>query len=151
MIFVTVSTGHFDPLIEECDKLFKRDPQQFPFFGQIGSGFYTPQFPHKKIMMPEELDRLMAEADLVISHGGTGMLSRLYRIRQKTLVIPKQIRYGEANEGQVELAKKWADLGMAVLCMDVRDLEEKIKECSGRRFCFPEFPKLGSSLEKAIF
>jgi len=150
MIFVTVSTGHFDPLIEECDKLYKEDPNRFPFFGQIGSGFYKPNFAHKKTMLPEELDKYMSEAELVVSHGGTGMLSRLYRFKSKTLVIPKQIRYGEANDGQVELAKKWADLGMAVLCMDVLELKRKIEQCRQSQFHFPEFPKLGESLEKHL-
>ena len=150
MIFVTVSTGHFDPLIEECDRLFRRDPNRFPFFGQVGSGFYIPKFPHQKVMAPEELDRYMSEAELVISHGGTGMLSRLYRLKKKTLVIPKQIRYGEANDGQVELAVKWAQLGMGTLCMDVRELETKIEECRRLPFSFPQFPKLGESLQKSL-
>ncbi|MFM8316381.1 MAG: glycosyltransferase, partial [Deltaproteobacteria bacterium] len=97
MIFVTVSTGHFDPLIEECDGLFCSDSAKYPFFGQIGSGFYIPQFPHVKMMSPQELDQKMADAELVVSHGGTGMLSRLYRLKKKTIVIPKQMRYGEAN------------------------------------------------------
>jgi UDP-N-acetylglucosamine transferase subunit ALG13 len=150
MIFVTVSTGHFDPLIKFCDQLFQRDPKQFPFFGQIGSGVYLPKFSYKKMMAPDELDRAMAEAEIVISHGGTGMLSRLYRLRKKTLVIPKQVRYGEANEGQVELAVKWAGLGMATLCMDVKDLESKIIECRKTEFSFPTFPRLGESLEVVL-
>lgn len=150
MIFVTVSTGHFDPLIQACDRLFQKEPNRFPFFGQIGSGVYLPKFPFEKMMAPTELDRWMAESEIVISHGGTGMLSRLYRLRKRTVVIPKQIRYGEANDGQVELAVKWAELGMATLCMDVKDLEFKIMECRQTHFSFPTFPRLGESLEIAL-
>jgi UDP-N-acetylglucosamine transferase subunit ALG13 len=76
------------------------------------------------------------------------MLSRLYRLKKKTIVIPKQIRYGEANDGQVELALKWAELGMAVLCMDVRELQQKIDFCRRTALSFPAFPKLGDSLQK---
>lgn len=150
MIFVTVSTGHFDPLIEACDRLFQKDPKQFPFFGQIGSGFYQPKFPFEKTMAPNELDRFMADSEIVISHGGTGMLSRLYRLRKKTIVVPKQVRYGEANDGQVELSVKWAELGMAILCMDVKELESKVTECRQAHFSFPTFPRLGESLEIAL-
>jgi UDP-N-acetylglucosamine transferase subunit ALG13 len=148
MIFVTVSTGHFDPLIEQCDRIYQRDPLNFSFYGQIGSGVHTPKFPHQKIMAPDELNRYMEMADIVISHGGTGMLSRLYRLMKKTIVIPKQIRYGEANDGQVELAVKWAELGMAVLCMDVSELQQKIDFCRRTALSFPAFPKLGDSLQK---
>ncbi len=150
LIFVTVSTGHFDPLIEECDRLYQRDPSLFSFFGQIGSGIHTPKFPHKKTMAPDELERLMEEAELVISHGGTGMLSRLYRLKKKTIVIPKQIRYGEANDGQVELAVKWDELGMAILCMDVGELEAKINRCRDTQFYFPSFSSLGTHLSSRL-
>lgn len=150
MIFVTVSTGHFDPLIKECNRLYLSNPEEFSFFGQIGSGFYHPNFPNVNVMTPHELDQKMVEAELVISHGGTGMLSRLYRLKKRAIVIPKQIRYGEANDGQVELAVKWAELGMAVLCMDVKDLGAKIKECRARELTFPQFQKLGATLEKSL-
>jgi UDP-N-acetylglucosamine transferase subunit ALG13 len=150
MIFVTVSTGHFDPLIRESDRLFLKNPVRFPMYGQIGSGFYLPSFPYLKMMPPEELDRMMGQAEIVISHGGTGMLSRLYRLRKKTVVIPKQVRYGEANDGQVELAEKWAELGMATLCMDVADLEAKIEECRSKDFTFSKFSKLGETLQKSL-
>lgn len=148
MIFVTVSTGHFDPLIEQCDRIYRRDPLKFPFYGQIGSGVHIPKFSHQKMMAPDELNSYMERAELVISHGGTGMLSRLYRLKKKAIVIPKQIRYGEANDGQVELAVKWAELGMAVLCMDVNELEQKIEFCRQSALSFPDFPKLGDSLQK---
>ena len=123
---------------------------KYPFFGQIGSGFYIPQFPHVKMMSPQELDQKMADAELVVSHGGTGMLSRLYRLKKKTIVIPKQMRYGEANDGQVELAVKWGELGMATLCMDVKDLAQKIEECRNTSIEFPIFPPLGTTLEKSL-
>lgn len=150
MIFVTVSTGHFDPLIRECDKLFRSNPEKYDFFGQIGSGTYVPTFPHVKVMSPEALDQKMEEAEIVVSHGGTGMLSRLYRLKKRAIVIPKQMRYGEANDGQVELAVKWGELGMALLCMDVKDLEASIRECRIKEFSFPIFKQLGQTLDKLI-
>jgi UDP-N-acetylglucosamine transferase subunit ALG13 len=146
MIFVVVSTGHFDPLIQQCDRL--RD--QFPFKGQIGSGTIVPRFSHFRTGEPQEIEREMREAELVVSHAGTGMLSMLYRLKKKAVVIPKQIRYGEANDGQVELAKKWGELGLGVLCMDVDQLESAILECRRREPRFPAFPSLGESLRKEL-
>jgi UDP-N-acetylglucosamine transferase subunit ALG13 len=142
IIFVTVSTGHFDPLIQACEDLsFK-----FDFFGQVGSGTVVPTFPHVKRMTPTELSENMANAELVISHAGTGMLSQLYRLKKPAIVIPKQIRYGEANDGQVELALKWAELKMAVLCLDVNELEAKIQEAKTFAFQWPTLPSLGAYL-----
>ena len=146
MIFVVVSTGHFDPLIAECDRLRDR----FDFFGQIGSGSVVPQFRHFRTGTPRELETHMKEAELVVTHAGTGMLSMLYRLKKRAVVIPKQIRYGEANDGQVELALKWGELGMAVLCLEVGDLERSIQQCRDQAPRFPAFPSLGAHLRKTM-
>lgn len=144
MIFITVSTGHFDPLIEAADKLSSK----FDFFAQIGMGSYEPKFKHVRTVPPDVLQKYMQEAELVISHAGTGMLSMLYRLKKKTIVIPKQARYGEANNGQVELAQKWDELGSAMLCMDVKDLETSIKRSRDFTPQFPSFSSIGSFLTK---
>jgi len=142
MILILVSTGHFDPLIQACDKL----GQRYDFFGQIGMSYTEPSFPFVRTASPSEIERLIQKAEIVISHGGTGMLSQLYQFERPTIIVPKQVRYGEANDSQVELAVKWAELGMGVLCMDVDRIEEAIKECRKRKFEFPKFPKIGEFL-----
>lgn len=142
MIFIVVSTGHFDPLIQACSALHPK----YDFLGQIGSSAVVPPFKHFKTAAPEVLEKHMAEAELVISHGGTGMLSMLYRLKKKAVVIPKQIRYGEANDGQVELARKWGQLGMATFCLDVNDLESAIETCRKSHPVFPNFPSLGRNI-----
>ncbi|MBI1860898.1 MAG: hypothetical protein HYR96_08275 [Deltaproteobacteria bacterium] len=142
MILVVVSTGHFDPLISQCNELSSR----YEFFGQVGSSRVVPAFPHVKTLSQEDLMAKMREAELVVSHAGTGMLSMLYRLKQKTIVIPKQVRYGESNDGQVELAKKWGELGLAVLCMDVDDLEGAIQRCRATEAQFCAQPSLGKHL-----
>ncbi len=142
MILILVSTGHFDPLIQACDAL--RD--QFEFFGQIGMGYYEPSFPFLRTAPSEKIRELIQKAEIVISHGGTGMLSQLYEMQKPTVVVPKQIRYGEANNSQVELALKWAELNMGVLCMDVTQIKEAIISCREKQFTFPKFRSLGAFL-----
>lgn len=142
MIFVAVSTGHFDPLIEACNQI----SNQFDFYGQIGSCTTKPNFPHERMMPPQEIEKKMAEAELVVSHAGTGMLSMLYGLKKKIVIAPKQIKYGEANDGQIELAVKWAELGMGILCLNVDHLREKILLCREMQSSFPTFPSLGTRI-----
>jgi UDP-N-acetylglucosamine transferase subunit ALG13 len=146
MILILVSTGHFDPLIQACDKISSR----FDFFGQIGMSYTEPSFPFVRTAPPAEIQRLIQEAEMVISHGGTGMLSQLYQFRKPTIIVPKQIRYGEANDSQVELAVKWAELGMGILCLDVNNIENAIQECRKTQLQFPQFPKLGRFLSPSL-
>lgn len=142
VIFVTLSTGSFDPLLRACARLTDR----YEFYGQIGSSGFTPPFPFVRLCPPTEIEARMKAADLVISHGGTGMLSTLYRMRRGAVVVPRQVRYGAPSDEQVELSVKWAELGMAVLCLDVDELSAAIEKARGFRFRFPELPRLGKAL-----
>jgi len=146
MIFVVCSTGHFDPLIRKCDSL----SSQFEFRAQIGSGTFVPSFPHFRTAAPKEIEECMVEAELVITHGGTGMLSMLYRLKKKSVVIPKQIRYGESNDSQIELARKWGEEGISLLCLDVDNLKDAILKCRSTEWKFPVHPKLGETLSKEL-
>ncbi len=145
MIFVTVSTGHFDPLIEACARL-----SAYQFRAQIGSGTFIPPFPHFRTATPEAIASEMDRAEIVIAHAGTGMLSTLYQLRKPCIVIPKQVRYGESNDGQVELARKWAELGMGYLCMDVLELGQAIEQFKERDWSFPVFPSLGNAMASRL-
>ena len=146
MIFIAVSTGHFDPLIEACAEMADR----YEFVGQIGSGRYVPPFRHFRTLDPEALDEYFLKAEIVISHGGTGMLSRLYDLKKAAIIVPKQRRYGEANDSQMELAVQWAELGMGVLCLDITGLEKAIAQYRAGTFEFPSFPPLGRRLRTLI-
>ncbi|MBY0370523.1 hypothetical protein K2X33_07545 [bacterium] len=146
MIFVTVSTGHFDPLIRACARLSHR----YEFVAQIGSGHFTPPFPFFRTAATTDIEVKMKEAELVITHAGTGMLSMLYRLQKPCIVIPKQMRYGEANDGQVELARKWGELEMGVLCMDVNELEAAIERCREKNWAFPQMPSLGDGMRSDL-
>jgi UDP-N-acetylglucosamine transferase subunit ALG13 len=142
MIFVTVSTGHFDPLIRACARLSGK----YTFNAQIGSGSFAPPFPHFRTGTTADIEAKMREAELVITHAGTGMLSMLYRLQKPCVVVPKQMRYGEANDGQVELARKWGELKMGILCLDVNELEAAIEQCRRESWMFPQIPSLGEGL-----
>jgi UDP-N-acetylglucosamine transferase subunit ALG13 len=146
VIFVVISMGYFDALIAECARLHSK----YDFVGQIGSGTVVPPFRHFRTTEPDNLEALMRDSELVISHAGTGMLSMLYRMRKPCVVIPKQIRYGEANDGQVELAMKWGELGMGVLCLDVKELESAIERARKFEFQYPRFPSLGEHLYRRL-
>jgi UDP-N-acetylglucosamine transferase subunit ALG13 len=142
LIFVTVSTGHFDPLIEACARL----SSTYQFRAQIGSGTFVPPFGYFRTASPEVIAEEMAQAEIVIAHAGTGMLSTLYQLRKPCIIVPKQVRYGESNDGQVELARKWAQLGMGYLCMDVANLGRAINEFREAVWSFPVFPALGQAM-----
>ncbi len=141
-IFVGVSTGHFDALIKKCEEL----STQYQFFGQIGSGYFTPSFPFVRVLPLKTLKETMARAEVIITHAGTGMLSLCYEMQKRTVVVPKQRRYGEANDGQVELGKRWCEIGLGIFCPDVNDLAAAIEKARVLHVGRAEFPALGQRI-----
>lgn len=148
MIFVAVSTGHFDALIKQCESLHLQ--KKYEFFGQIGCSHVNPTFPYFRVGSSEEIESKMKEAQLVVSHAGTGMLSMLYRLKKPHVIVPKQIRYGEANDGQVELAIRWAQSGIGVLCLNVEDLQNAIETVLHSQNQFAHFPSLGAKINETL-
>lgn len=138
-IFVGVSTGHFDPLIKKCEEL----SSQYRFFGQIGSGHVTPSFPFVRVLPLKTLKETMMRAEVIVTHAGTGMLSLCYEMQKRTVVVPKQRRYGEANDGQVELGKRWCEIGLGIFCPDVNELAAAIEKARHHEMGRAEFPALG--------
>jgi UDP-N-acetylglucosamine transferase subunit ALG13 len=110
----------------------------------------VPTFPHYRTAAPETIEADMQRAELVVSHGGSGMVSALYRLRKPCVLVPRQVRYGAPSDEQVPFAKKWAALEMAVLCMDVAGLGAAIEECRGRSFTFRSFRPLGDAIRSLV-
>jgi UDP-N-acetylglucosamine transferase subunit ALG13 len=145
-IFVGVSTGHFDPLIEVCERL----SPEYRFFGQIGMGQVTPSFTFVRTLPLQSLKETMARADLVVTHAGTGMLSLCYELRKKVVVVPKQKRYGESNDGQVELGRRWCEIGLGTFCLDLADLKAAIETARHAEVVRANFPSLGKTMKELV-
>ena len=146
MILVSVSTGHFDALIETCNRLADR----YEFFGQIGRCTTIPVFPYFRMAPPETLEEHIRKAELVVCHGGTGLLSSVYREKKRCVIVPRQRRYGALSDEQVPLARRWAELGMGTLCLDLDELEHAIPRCRAAEPTFRDYPPLGAAVRDLL-
>lgn len=87
MIFVTVGTTlPFDALIEAVDTLVGSGQVGEEVICQIGNGAYTPVNCEYFKFKPG-LDELIANARLVIGHGGTGTVLSLMRMGKKFIAV----------------------------------------------------------------
>ncbi|MHA1863243.1 MAG: glycosyltransferase, partial [Candidatus Thorarchaeota archaeon] len=71
MIFVTVGTAHFDPLIKKMDDLAKTGELKEPIVGQIGRGMYIPNH-FRYFRFLKELSSAYNNASIIVSTGGAG-------------------------------------------------------------------------------
>lgn len=102
-VFATVGMGRwpFDRLINALEIV----AQKHEVFAQIGTGSLVPTFPHQRFMAPSDLDRHIAEADVVVSHGGN-QVRCIQRLGKVPIVVAREAQRGEmANDHQVRFVK----------------------------------------------
>lgn len=129
MIFVTV--GHqmpFDRMIQAVDRWAHANPDR-EVFAQIGAGRYKPRhMASESFIMPDDYQRRIVEADLIVAHAGTGTILSALRLRKPLLVMTRLSDLGETrNDHQIPTAKYFVEHGY-VLIGDEHDFAEKMTE-----------------------
>lgn len=106
MIFVTVGTHEqaFDRLIEYIDNLKRDDLIKEQVVIQTGYSNYKPIYcMWEKIYPYQKMMELVAEARIVITHGGPSSFIMPLQIGKVPIVVPRMKKYGEhVNDHQVE-------------------------------------------------
>lgn len=77
MIFVCTGSRNyqFDRLIKKLDELIEGKIIEEQIFAQIGDGTYIPRnMQYKRFVDAEEYKNFQKQADIVITHGGTGSI-----------------------------------------------------------------------------
>ncbi len=103
MILVSVGTSSMDfsRLIRAVDLSLK----DYELNIQIGHSIYEP-VNHKwfRFISRDEMEDLISKSELIISHAGFGFLSSVIRYNKKIIIAPREFKYNEAVNDQLELA-----------------------------------------------
>jgi UDP-N-acetylglucosamine transferase subunit ALG13 len=97
----------------------------------IQRGYTANQFPGAKaydFLSAGEMNRLLGEADVIVSHGGYGIISEALALHKKIVAVPRLD--GEHNHSQRELVEALARDGHILAVYDIVALETKIREAN---------------------
>lgn len=129
MIFVTVGTHEqpFNRLIQKVDELRRDGIIEEDVMIQTGFSTYEPKYCRWSKMIPyQDMVKNIAEAHIVITHGGPASFIMPLQIGKVPIVVPRQHRFHEhVNNHQVEF---------------VRNVEKQM----GTIFCVEDIETLGS-------
>ena len=92
MIFVTVGSQkfQFDRLIKKIDELVGSNIISDQVIAQIGSSTYkSKNIKYYDFMDGMKFENLMKEAEIVITHGGTGVIVNASKLGKKIIAIPR--------------------------------------------------------------
>ncbi len=139
MIFLTVGTAHFDPLIEEMDRLVEQGVVKDKVVAQIGRGSYMPRtFPFFRFI--RSLNTAYDWADVIVSTGGAGTTIECVK-RGLQLVVVENRTLMEGHQAQLigELSRK----KHLVWCRDLSDLAGCIATAKASTFApfMPDKPR----------
>ena len=113
MIFVTVGTHEqqFNRLVQEIDRLKENGEIKEDVVIQTGYSTYEPQFcEFQKIFSYDEMQKYIAEASIVITHGGPSSFIAPLQIKKIPIVVPRQHKFDEhVNDHQAEFVKEVAE------------------------------------------
>lgn len=146
-IFLVVGTQEpFDRLVKEVDD-WAENMEGIELFGQIGEGKYIPQnMSFKKILPPNEFNRILEDSDLIITHAGMGIILKSLVAGKPILVLPRRLALRELNtDHQIATATALEGKGYIQVAWDNSQLLEalnNLKEIRSKK----TIPKFGSEM-----
>ena len=143
MILVMLGTQNnsFHRLLEEIDNLIKKGVIKEKVIVQAGYTEYkttNKQMKILKLMPLDELEDLIEQADLIITHGGVGSITLSLKRGKKVIAVPRLHEYHEhVNNHQKEIVQTYDEKGYIVGVQDVKELQEalsKIKNFEPKKY-----------------
>ena len=130
MIFVTVGTHEqpFDRLVNAIDELKGRGIISHEVFIQSGYSKYQPRFCncYPFIGFNEMIERIK-NADIVITHGGTGSIMLVLYNGKIPVVVPRQKKYNEhIDDHQVRFCETMESKGKILAVYETETLSDMI-------------------------
>lgn len=132
MIFVTVGTQDvpFDRLIKSVESEIKKGNINEEVIVQSGPSKLTSK--HMKIINYMDIDEFkeyIKKSRIVITHGGVGTIIDSLNAGKVVIVAPRLQKYKEhVNDHQLQIVKKFSDLGYIIPLNDVKKLNIALKE-----------------------
>lgn len=138
-VFVTTGSRsfQFDRLLKALDQidssLFE---EEVHIFAQIGNSSIKPR---NAVTVPflsrDEFLQRMNEADVVVTHGGTGAVIGAISLGKKVVAVPRLAAFGEAvDDHQEELIRQFDEMGLLKGCFNLDLLGEAVLEASRKSF-----------------
>lgn len=134
MIFVTVGTTDFDPLIEAMDRIAETIEE--PVTAQTGRGVYTATN-LKQFSFAESLEPYLREARIVVSHGGLATIIEVLKLGRPLVAISNPDRY---DRHQDDILRAFSARDYLLWCLDLKLLAPALEEAGRRRFSSYETP-----------
>lgn len=126
MIFVCVGSREyqFDRLLKKLDEIVENGDLRDEIYAQIGQSNYIPKhYKYTRFLSSSEFHNFQKEADLIISHGGTGALISSLKLGKNVISVPRLSKYGEhTDDHQIQVSTALQNEGYLRMVLDIDEL-----------------------------
>ena len=137
MILVCTGTQKFpfDRLIQSVSSL-KENGLSDEIIIQAGTSSLRPtNCTTYDFLSRDEMIKLTKQAEIIITHGGSGSIMNALKQGKKVIAVPRLSRYKEhVDDHQIQLVTALADAGYLYMCMDTDLLKDCIQEARTTEF-----------------
>lgn len=122
MIFITTGSRsfQFNRLLKAVDEAIELGLIKDKVFAQIGDSDYKiKNYKFYAFLNHDEFNEKIGEAEIVLTHGGTGVIVNSVKAGKKVIAVPRLKEFGEVvDDHQIELVKAFDNLGIITPCFD---------------------------------
>ena len=146
MILASVGTNqlHFDRFVKGVDNMASQVTEEVVM--QIGYCLYRPRYArYFEFCDFGKMSSFINKASIVVAHAGIGVIGECIRCNKGLVLVPREYRFEEAVDNQVELAEYLAERAKSIICVrDASKLREaveimkKITPCYDFKTIIPE-------------
>lgn len=138
MILITVGSQkfQFNRLLKEIDELIENKIIKEEVFAQIGVSDYKPKnYKYVDFMSQDEFSNKMDEADIIITHAGTGVIVNAVKKEKKVIGVPRLAKYEEhVDDHQIQLIDEFTSLGFIEPAYETEDIERALKNVKKKKY-----------------
>ncbi len=138
MIFVTLGSQkfQFDRLLQKLDELVERGVITEEITAQIGASTYLPKhYEYVRFMDREQFAATMDKCDVVVTHGGTGVIITAVKKGKKVIAVPRLAKYKEhVDDHQLQLLHQFDELQIICACYELEDFEGNYRGIRNKQF-----------------
>ena len=151
LVSVGASEFSFERLLRIIDELCEEGVLDGNhIIAQKGAASYTPEhYRSFDLIGRDEYQKYMEQADVIISHAGTGSVIPALKIGKKVIVFPRLAKYGEhVDNHQLELADVFTYAGYTLCATNKEELQACIRSLDG--FTPPPFQSNTVNMNRLI-
>ncbi|MBR3163212.1 MAG: hypothetical protein IKF17_03850 [Clostridia bacterium] len=130
MILVLLGTQNnsFYRLLEEIEKNIEAGNINEKVVVQAGFTKYkSDKMQIFDMVSQDELNKLIEEADIIITHGGVGSIMSAVRMGKRVIAVPRLKKYNEhVNDHQLEIIDTFRKQGIIIGINDVSELSQAL-------------------------